>query len=198
MPDASTQSPQTNAPRCFALLPCAGSGARAGTATPKQYQPLAGLPLVLHTLAALQAVPRVAGCMVVVAPGDRFLSLDHPDVQVLPCGASSRAGSVFNGLQALLAQDAAPDDWVLVHDAARCLVTPQQVNALLDACWDDPVGGLLALKLPDTLKVEANGRVAATVDRSDKWLAQTPHDVPCGCLARSLGCHRSAGLRGRD
>ena len=103
MPDTNTQSPQTNAPRCFALLPCAGSGSRAGTATPKQYQPLAGLPLVLHTLAALQAVQRVLRCLVVVAPGDRFLSVDHPDVQVLPCGASSRAGSVFNGLQALLA-----------------------------------------------------------------------------------------------
>jgi 2-C-methyl-D-erythritol 4-phosphate cytidylyltransferase len=196
MPDTSTQSPQTSAPRCFALLPCAGSGSRAGTATPKQYQPLAGLPLVLHTLAALQAVQRVARCLVVVAPGDRFLSVDHPDVQVLPCGASSRAGSVFNGLQALLAQGAAPDDWVLVHDAARCLVTPQQVNALLDACWDDPVGGLLALKLPDTLKVEANGRVAATVDRSDKWLAQTPQMFRVGALQAALAATEAQGFAG--
>lgn len=196
MPDASTQSPHTDAPRCFALLPCAGSGSRAGTATPKQYQPLAGLPLVLHTLAALQAVQRVSRCLVVVAPGDRFLSVDHPAVQVLPCGASSRAGSVFNGLQALLAQGAALDDWVLVHDAARCLVTPQQVNALLDACWDDPVGGLLALKLPDTLKVEASGRVAATVDRSDKWLAQTPQMFRVGALQAALAATKAQGFAG--
>ncbi len=65
-------------------------------------------------------------------------------------------------------------DWVLVHDAARCLVTPEQIDALIDACEDDAVGGLLALKLPDTLKAETDGRVSATLDRSDKWLAQTP------------------------
>ena len=63
---------------------------------------------------------------------------------------------------------------MLVHDAARCLITPEQINALIDACVNDAVGGLLALKLPDTLKREVNGRVAETVERGDKWLAQTP------------------------
>jgi 2-C-methyl-D-erythritol 4-phosphate cytidylyltransferase/2-C-methyl-D-erythritol 2,4-cyclodiphosphate synthase len=69
-------------------------------------------------------------------------------------------------------------DWVLVHDAARCLVTPEQIDALIDACAHDSVGGLLAHKLADTLKTAIAGpggvRVASTVDRSDKWLAQTP------------------------
>lgn len=196
MPDTPAQSPQRPAPRCYALLPCAGSGSRAGTALPKQYQPLLGMPLVLHTLAALQAVQRVERCLVVVAPGDRFLSVDHPDVQLLPCGGSSRAGSVFNGLQALLAQGAAPDDWVLVHDAARCLVMPQQINNLLDACWGDPVGGLLALQLPDTLKVERQGRVAGTVDRSDKWLAQTPQMFRVGALHAALAATEAQGFAG--
>lgn len=196
MTDTSTQSPPTPVPRCFALLPCAGTGSRAGTASPKQYQPLAGLPLVRHTLAALQAVDRIERCLVVVAAGDLFLSLDHDRIELADCGGATRAESVFNGLQALLAQGAAPHDWVLVHDAARCLVTPQQVNALLDACWHDSVGGLLALKLPDTLKVEADGRVAATVDRSDKWLAQTPQMFRLGALHAALAATQAQGFAG--
>jgi 2-C-methyl-D-erythritol 4-phosphate cytidylyltransferase len=93
---------------------------------------------------------------------------------------------VLNGLQALREQGAAPTDWVLVHDAARCLITPQQIDALIDACLSDPVGGLLALKLPDTLKREIGGRVAETVERGDKWLAQTPQMFPLARLERAL------------
>jgi len=74
----------------------------------------------------------------------------------------------------------------LVHDAARCLITPAQINALIDACASDEVGGLLALKLPDTLKSEVGGRVSGTLDRSDKWLAQTPQMFRLGALADAL------------
>jgi 2-C-methyl-D-erythritol 4-phosphate cytidylyltransferase len=81
---------------------------------------------------------------------------------------------------------ASVQDWVLVHDAARCLITPEQIDALIDACVNDPVGGLLALKLPDTLKREAGGRVAETVDRHDKWLAQTPQMFRLGPLMAAL------------
>lgn len=199
--DASANPPadhSTDPPRCHALLPCAGSGSRAGSAVPKQYQPLAGQPLVLHTLAALAAVPRIATRWVVVAPGDGFFISSPPDprLQVLACGGSSRAQSVFNGLQALLAQGVPPSDWVLVHDAARCLVTPQQVNALIDACWDDSVGGLLALPLPDTLKAAAAGRVSATLDRSDKWLAQTPQMFRVGALHAALATTQAQDFAG--
>ncbi len=112
------------------------------------------------------------------------------------CGGASRAESVFNGLQALLDSGARADDWVLVHDAARCLVTPAQIDALIDVCQDDPVGGLLALKLPDTLKAEASGRVAATVDRSDKWLAQTPQMFRIGALRAALVARATTGFEG--
>jgi len=78
---------------------------------------------------------------------------------------------------------AAAHDWVLVHDAARCLVTPAQIDALIDACLPDAVGGLLALPLADTLKcADAAGRVAATLDRTGKWLAQTPQMFRLGAL----------------
>ena len=184
-------------PRLWALIPCAGSGARAAAAGPKQYQPVAGQPMVLHTLAAFAAVPRLHGTALVVAPGDDFFDRHPVGAQVLPCGGASRAASVGNGLQALRGLGAADADWVLVHDAARCLITAAQIDALIDACLGDPVGGLLALPLPDTLKqqlpVSADGaagpgaaRVAQTLERSHKWLAQTPQMFRLGALLAAL------------
>jgi 2-C-methyl-D-erythritol 4-phosphate cytidylyltransferase len=196
--DAAPLSPDAtvSSRRCFALLPCAGQGARAGGGTPKQYQALLGQPMVLHTLAAFQAVPRIAQVWIVVAPSDRFLSVDHPDVMLARCGGSSRAESVFNGLQVLRDAGAHATDWVLVHDAARCLITPAQITALMDACEPDPVGGLLALKLADTLKAEAGGRVVATIERADKWLAQTPQMFRIGLLQAALEAQAATGFNG--
>ena len=177
-------------PRFFALIPCAGQGSRAGLAPSglaKQYRSVAGQPMVLHTLAAFSQVARLARTLVVVAPSDDFLEpVQALAFDVVACGGASRAESVRNGLDALLASGAAADDWGLVHDAARCLVTPAQINELIDACQHDEVGGLLAHKLPDTLKREVQGRVAGTLDRSDKWLAQTPQMFRIGLLARAL------------
>jgi 2-C-methyl-D-erythritol 4-phosphate cytidylyltransferase len=188
MTTAPADSPDSPQSRFFALIPCAGQGSRAGTPTAKQYQLIAGQALVLHTLAAFAAVRRLDKTLVVVAPDDSFLdrTTSTPGLEVADCGGASRADSVFNGLQALKALGAQDHDWVLVHDAARCLITPAQIDRLIDACAGDAVGGLLALKLPDTLKREADGRVAATVDRADKWLAQTPQMFRLGTLAEAL------------
>lgn len=172
--------------RFWALIPCAGTGSRAGADGPKQYQPLVGKPLVMHTLAAFAEVARITQTTVVVAEEDDFFKSQVATYSIASCGGSTRATSVFNGLNFLLQQGAAVNDWVLVHDAARCLVTPGQINALMDACAMDEVGGLLAHKLPDTLKSEVNGRVALTLDRSDKWLAQTPQMFRIGPLMDAL------------
>ena len=174
--------------RFFALIPCAGQGSRAGTPLAKQYQLVAGKALVLHTLEAFAAVKRLDKTLVVVAPGDSFFGepTSNPSFEVADCGGASRADSVANGLQALRLAGAQEHDWVLVHDAARCLISPAQIDRLIDACAGDAVGGLLALKLPDTLKREANGRVACTVARADKWLAQTPQMFRLGALAAAL------------
>ena len=175
------------APLCWALIPCAGTGTRAGAAGPKQYQPVAGQPMVLHTLAAFAAVPQLRRTLVVVAPGDRFLQPAPTAAWVVAdAGGATRAATVANGLAVLRSLGASDDDWVLVHDAARCLVTPAQIMQLIEACAQDAVGGLLALKLPDTLKQEQAGRVAATLERSDKWLAQTPQMFRLGLLQRAL------------
>lgn len=142
--------------------------------------------MVLHTLAAFDAVPRLTQTVVVVAPDDKFFATVDASFSIAACGGATRASSVFNGLESLLIKGAVAQDWALVHDAARCLVTPAQINALIDACEDDEVGGLLAHKLPDTLKQEVAGRVGQTLDRSDKWLAQTPQMFRIGTLMTAL------------
>ena len=180
--------------RFFVLIPCAGHGSRAGispSGQAKQYQEIAGLPMVLHTLLAFSHIKRLAQTLVVVAPGDCFFdAMADVGFDVAACGGASRADSVRQGLDALREAGAEADDWVLVHDAARCLVTPEQINQLIDACQNDAVGGLLAHKLADTLKsegaLERQGRVAATLDRSDKWLAQTPQMFRIGLLMQAL------------
>ena len=184
MPHHPLNSPAL--PRLWALIPCAGSGSRAGSVGPKQYQMLAGQPLVMHTLAAFDGVTRLHRVALILAVGDT--ALDHLNAQYLIAnnGGATRAETVFNGLNFLLEQGAEPGDWVLVHDAARCLVTPAQIDALIDACQADTVGGLLAHRLADTLKAERDGRVAATVARGDKWLAQTPQMFRIGMLRQAL------------
>ena len=193
---------QATAVRCWALIPCAGVGLRAiaadapAPALPKQYQPVAGRPMVEHTLAAMVAVQRVHHVLLVISATDMFWQ-GKPQagrVSIAACGGASRAETVGNGLKHLLSLGAGENDWVLVHDAARCLVTPTQVDALIQACEQDAVGGLLALKLPDTLKQARSeggtARVAQTVERSDKWLAQTPQMFRIGSLLAAL---REAG-----
>ena len=183
-------SPSADPARIYALIPCGGVGTRSGDGLPKQYRAIAGQPMVAHTLAAFAAVPRLAGAAVIIAPDDALFAphvqLPNASFFIANCAGHKRAITVFQGIKALLAQGAQPVDWVLVHDAARCLITPQQINAVIDACLGDEVGGLMALKLPDTLKQENAGRVSATVDRADKWLAQTPQMFRIGALRTAL------------
>lgn len=160
-----------------ALIPCAGIGSRAGTEQPKQYQPLAGRPMVMHTIDALAAVPHISSAWVILSPADRFVWPDAgwpSHFRREHCGGASRAESVFKGLKVMLANGIDGQDWVLVHDAARCLVQADEIVRLIQACQQDSVGGLLALPLADTLKSEWQGRVDGTLSRERKWLAQTP------------------------
>jgi 2-C-methyl-D-erythritol 4-phosphate cytidylyltransferase len=201
LPESTRASPSF----CYALVPCAGVGSRAGSPQDKHFQPkqfhdIEGQAMVMHTLQALAGVARIRRGWVVESPSNGF---DWPGDPLWPalfsriaCGGASRAHSVFNGLQALRTQGVHDHDWVLVHDAARCLVTPFLVDALIDRCESDTVGGLLALPVPDTLKAAADGRVLATVDRADKWLAQTPQMFRLGALLEAMAVHEAAGFAG--
>jgi 2-C-methyl-D-erythritol 4-phosphate cytidylyltransferase len=175
-------------PRLYALVPCAGAGERAGTAGPKQYTMLAGRSVVGHTLAALAEVARLHQVLVVLGPNDTRFETHVSGFSgwVARCGGATRAQTVAAGLDELARRGASAHDWVLVHDAARCLVRAAWVDALIDACLDDVVGGLLALPVADTLKVETEGRVAATLERASKWQAQTPQMFRLGELRQAL------------
>jgi 2-C-methyl-D-erythritol 4-phosphate cytidylyltransferase len=175
---------------CFALVPAAGGGSRMGAERPKQYLPLAGRPLIYHALATLCAVPAIERVYVVLAPDDGYWRDDDvaelaPKLCVLRCGGATRADSVGNGLKAM-AGAVAGDDWVLVHDAARACLTVAHVEALIRAVADDPVGGILAVPVADTLKRAVRGRSAATVPRDGLWQAQTPQMFRHALLREAL------------
>ncbi len=179
--------------RFYVLIPCAGTGSRAGGAGAKQYQRIAGRPMVRHTLAAFRALPgRFAAIALLVADNDREVATALPDFPsegeyLLQVGGATRAASVRNGLHALRERGAGAHDWVLVHDAARCLVTATRIEALIAACAHHAVGGLLAQRVTDTLKVASpDGHVVATLPRADKWLAQTPQMFRLGILQEAL------------
>lgn len=177
--------------RFHVVIPCAGSGSRASTSAPKQYALLNGIPMVVHTLNAFQHAVGLADSVLVVAPEDVTMTevlkqWPQPGFFVSHTGGATRAQSVLAGLNALKAQGVGADEWVLVHDAARCLITPELIQTLWLACCGDQVGGLLALPLPDTLKAENNGRVGTTLDRTGKWLAQTPQMFKLDMLRQAL------------
>lgn len=168
-----------NMPDIFALIPAAGHGSRMGAEIPKQYQPLAGKPLIAHAIDKLCAHSRLQLVFVVLAPGDAHFSRQdwsaHKGrLETLYCGGATRAASVFNGLVAM-ADAVEPDDWVLVHDAARPCLDAVLIDRLCDAVADDNVGGLLAVPVADTLKrSDDDQRARETVTREKLWQAQTP------------------------
>ncbi len=166
-------------PEIYALIPAAGSGSRMGAEIPKQYQLLAGRPLICHAVDVLCTHARVAQMFVVLAQDDaRFRQIDglanKARLSPLYCGGATRSASVLNGLIAM-ADVVESDDWVMVHDAARPCLTGALIDRLIDALAGETVGGLLAVPVADTLKrADANNRITATVPRENLWQAQTP------------------------
>jgi len=182
---------QAKLQRIFAIVPAAGQGTRIGDAVPKQYIPLAGKPMVYHCLHALSRVDRIERVFAVLAPDDRHWATQDwsgfgDRVEPLYVGGEHRAHTVFNALVALEAR-AGADDWVLVHDAARPCIRSELIEQFLDELEEDPVGGLLAMPLADTLKsADETQRVAATIPRLNLWRAQTPQMFRYALLRRGL------------
>ena len=175
----------------WAVVPAAGIGSRMAAAIPKQYLPLGQRTVVECTLHKLLAVSRVRQLVVAVAEHDshwpKLAIAQHPQVTSTP-GGSERADSVLNGLLAIAGQ-AHDQDWVLVHDAARPCVWVQTINHLIDSLIDDPVGGILAIPVADTLKLAGAQHPASiedTVDRNRMWAAQTPQMFRYGLLKQAL------------
>ncbi len=178
------------APRYFALLPAAGVGARMGAEHPKQYLDIHGHPMIWHALRTFERHPEITRVYVVISAGDGWW--DGYDwsafgkLAVLRHGGGTRAESVLNGLAAMAAEVVA-EDWVLVHDAARPCLSQTLLDKLLRELREDPVGGILAAPVADTLKREGHDRrIAETVPRAGLWGAQTPQMFRHGQLREAL------------
>jgi 2-C-methyl-D-erythritol 4-phosphate cytidylyltransferase len=183
----------------YALIPAAGGGSRMGGSIEKQYMPLNAVPMIAYAMMVLARDPRITKIFVVLSPTDKRWNNYawegwEERIEVLRCGGATRAETVLNGLE-VMSRVCAADDWVLVHDAARPCLSDEMLGKLLDEVAGDPVGGLLAVPVADTLKRAASGsesgaRVEATVPRAGLWQAQTPQMFRHGTLVEAL---RAAG-----
>ncbi|HEX7952060.1 MAG TPA: 2-C-methyl-D-erythritol 4-phosphate cytidylyltransferase [Burkholderiales bacterium] len=177
--------------RYFAVVPAAGTGSRVGAALPKQYVALGGRPLLHFAIARLCTHAAIERVWVILAREDRhFATLDWTPfagkLAPLYLGGDSRAMTVLNALENIAGQ-VAPDDWILVHDAARPCLSQVMLDRLIDEVGDDPDGGLLAVPVADTLK-RAGGdqRSVHTESRAGLWHAQTPQMFRHQALLRAL------------
>jgi 2-C-methyl-D-erythritol 4-phosphate cytidylyltransferase len=177
--------------RFFGLVPAAGSGSRFGLEQPKQYQRIAGKPMLRHAVERLLAAPQVEVVFVVLAAGDREFrkhdwSAFGERIAPLYCGGASRRDSVLNGLVAA-ASAVDPNDWMLVHDAARPCLGSAELRRLIEEAGSDEVGGILAIPVSDTLKrADDERRILETEPRDHLWQAQTPQMFRHGLLMKAL------------
>ena len=159
-----------------ALIVAAGSGERLGASRPKAFVTLAGRPMVQWSVDALRAVPSVERIVVALPEGETA-----PEGTTGVPGASARSASVRAALAA-----AGPGDPVIVHDAARPLVSAGAVEGTL-AALGDADAAIAAAPVADTIKeVDADGTVRATLDRSRLWAVQTPQTFRRAALERAL------------
>lgn len=177
---------EPNAEAIHAIIPAAGSGLRFGAPIPKQYTRLGGKTILERSIEKLLLV--VDQVILALAEDDQYwpeLPLAHdPRIQVVT-GGGSRSESVNNALQAL--GGAAPDDWVLIHDAVRPLVTEEDLQRLISELENHDAGGLLAAPIHETVKrADELGKVAKTEDRTGLWIAQTPQMFRYGKLIEAI------------
>lgn len=184
----------------WCVVPAAGRGARVGGDIPKQYLPLAGEPLILHTLGRLSAHPSIAGLMIVLGAGDEhWPALDQLNGRpvLTTIGGTERCDSVLAGLRALPAE-VADDHFVLVHDAARPCVRREDISRLIELAVPAG-GGLLGAPLRDTLKrANADGRCQVTEPRDQRWRAFTPQMFRRAELSAALLAASAAGVTVSD
>lgn len=183
-------------PRFWAVVPAAGVGRRMGSQVPKQYLAINGEAVLERTLHRLLSIECLDGITVALGSEDEFWpdlgASRDPRVRIAP-GGNERADSVLSALKSLESL-ASPDDWVLVHDAARPCITQTDILKLIKALEHDHVGGILAIPVSDTLKTVENGLITGSPDRRLVWRALTPQMFRYGVLTQAL---EDAALKGK-
>ena len=163
------------------IVPAAGLGTRFsgnGEAV-KQHASLLGQTILERSVAPFLSHPSVHKILVVLSRED--LEIDQlrgryqeTICEVVPCGGPSRTATVLNALTQLK-EEVSDYDWILVHDAARPLISRDLIDRLIDVVKETDVGGLLACQVSDTVKLStSHSRVTKTLDRKNLWFAQTP------------------------
>ncbi|HTV50217.1 MAG TPA: 2-C-methyl-D-erythritol 4-phosphate cytidylyltransferase [Steroidobacteraceae bacterium] len=182
--------------RYWLVMPAAGAGRRFGERLPKQYVEIHGRTVLEWALKPFVSDTRCAGITLALAAGDshwpRLAARGLPGVQTV-LGGAERGHSVEAALRALAGR-AEPEDWVLVHDAARPCLPVADLERLLATAAEHPVGAVLAAPLADTLKrAQADGSIEGTIDRSGLWRALTPQMFRYQALRAALGAALAAG-----
>ena len=185
---------------CVAVVPAAGAGRRMGTDIPKQYLKINGKAVIDWTLQTLLSHPDIEFLVVALSADDEYwpdtLSASDSRVRTVT-GGEERCHSVLNALEALVPA-AGEDDWVLVHDAARPCVRPDDISRLIRLA-SAGVGGVLGVPVHDTMKrTDAEGGIIETVERKRLWHAFTPQMFPLGLLRQSLRAALAAGVEVTD
>ena len=189
--------------RYWLVMPAAGAGRRFGAETPKQYAPLEGRTVIEWALAPFLGDARCARIVVALAAADgHFARLPLRSRATVAPGGAERSESVLSALRAL-APEAQASDWVLVHDAARPCLDAQDLERLVSRLAQHPVGGLLGVRVADTLKrSEPDGQpvsaVLGTQERAGLWRALTPQMFRYGALRAALDAAHAAGRHPSD
>ena len=169
------------------VIPCGGHGSRFASELPKQYHPLLGQTVLDWTLQVFEHCAYISKIMVVASPNDCWIdgyAGKYSKLQIAKVGGQTRADSVLNGLREL---QYAIDDWILVHDAARCCLRAEDLLRLIESLQEHPIGGILASKATDTIKqVNTSQQIIATLDRNFIYQAQTPQMFKTGLLQQAL------------
>lgn len=177
--------------KIIALIPAAGVGSRFGSDRPKQYTKVLGQPVLFHTLNVLNQCTQIEKLAIVLSPEDELFDQHQwPFFKMvkLRSGGASRAQSVKNGIKVLLHNSLINEnDWVLVHDAARCCLSLPLLNHFVDEAKKHPVGAILALPVADTLKRgDEHNEITETISRTQLWQAQTPQMFKASLLLSAL------------
>ena len=183
-------------PQVHVLIPAAGRGRRYGGSLLKQYLPVAGKPVLAHSIKAFQFHPMISSITVILAEDDQWFESAVGSLIAnvnTVTGGETRADSVRNGLQ-YISDNYSDSDWALVHDAARPCLSASRLEKFLEQGLESENGAILAVPIGDTLKRAGESQeIVATVDRSDLWAAQTPQLFRVGALAAAIDSAHNAG-----
>lgn len=173
--------------KCHVLIPCAGSGSRFGNDVPKQFQQLGNKLVIDYSIDLFDELSSINSIWVATSSLENIpISSTSTKLNITPTGGQTRAETVLNTLRLMIEQQVSLRDWVLVHDAARPGISPEDVNRLIYEVQsqEDCIGGILALPVSDTVKKtkESSKKIESTINRESLWLAQTPQMFRLGDL----------------